>query len=182
MRIRAGRSLGGLAQRRDVAGGNETTAMPGQVDWPSLTSLTEPSCSSSRGGARDGCKRRDARRPRGRRLTVALPLDVVGELHRQRSKLRVRTTAKCRILERLTASPEQATPWRRVGTSQIRRESNAICGRVCLPRRCPPSGAKPPGPALTFRRADPAPPVGWARVSYRSARECPAPATRAVIG
>jgi hypothetical protein len=45
------------------------------------------------------------------------------ELHRQRSKLRVRTTAKSRILDRLTASPEQAIQRRRVGTSQIRRES-----------------------------------------------------------
>ena len=41
------------------------------------------------GGARPGDdrKRRDARWPRGRRLTVALPLDVVGELDRPRSKI-----------------------------------------------------------------------------------------------
>jgi hypothetical protein len=44
-------------------------------------------------------------------------------LHRQRSKLRVRTTAKSRILHRLTASLEQAIQRRRVGTSQIRRDS-----------------------------------------------------------
>ena len=71
----------------------------------------------------NGRKRRDARWPRGRRLTVALPPDAVGELRRQRSKLRVRTTAKSRILDRLTASPEQAIRRRRIGTSQIRRES-----------------------------------------------------------
>ncbi len=71
----------------------------------------------------DGCKRRDVRWPLGRRLTVALPLDVVGESHRQRSKLHVRTAAKSRILDRMTASPEQAIQRRRVGTSQIRRES-----------------------------------------------------------
>ena len=70
----------------------------------------------------DGCKRRDARWPRGRRLTVALPLDIVGELHRQRSKSSVRTTAKSRILDRLTASPERAIQRRHVGTSQIRRK------------------------------------------------------------
>ncbi len=60
---------------------------------------------------------------RGRRPTVAVPLDAVGESHRQRSKLRVRTTAKSRILDRLTASPEQAIQRRRVGTSQIRRKA-----------------------------------------------------------
>jgi hypothetical protein len=43
---------------------------------------------------------------RGRRLTVVLPLDVVGELHRQRSKSHVRITAKSRILDRLTTSSE----------------------------------------------------------------------------
>jgi hypothetical protein len=89
-----------LAQRRDVAGGNET-AVRGQVTT-----------------VNDGM-----RWPRGRRLTVALPLDGVGELHRQPSKLHVRTTAKSRILDRLTASSEQAIHRSRVGTSQIRRES-----------------------------------------------------------
>ena len=47
---------------------------------------------------------------------------MVGELHRQRSKFHVRTTANSRILGRLTASPEQAIQRRRVGTSQIRQE------------------------------------------------------------
>jgi hypothetical protein len=37
-------------------------------------------------------------------------------------QIAVRTTAKSRILDRLTASPEQAIQRRRVGTSQIRRE------------------------------------------------------------
>ena len=76
------------------------------------------------GSARPGDdrKRRDGRWPRGHRLTVARPLDVVGKLQRQRFKLRVGTTAKCRILDRLTASPEQAIQRRRVGTSQIRWE------------------------------------------------------------
>jgi hypothetical protein len=49
------------------------------------------------------------------------PLDLVGELHRQRSKLRVRTTAKSRILDRLTASPEQAIQRHRTEQSQIHR-------------------------------------------------------------
>jgi hypothetical protein len=89
-----------LAQRRDVAGGNET-AVRGQ-----LTTVN------------DGM-----RWPRGRRLTVALPLDGVGELHRQPSKLHVRTTAKNRILDHLTASSEQAIQRHRVEPSQIRPDS-----------------------------------------------------------
>jgi hypothetical protein len=87
--------------KRDVAGGNET-AVPGRV-------------TTANDGMRGGL--------RGRRLTVALPLDVVGELHRQRSKSHVRTTAKSRILDRLTASSEQAIQRRRVEPSQIRRDS-----------------------------------------------------------
>jgi hypothetical protein len=89
-----------LAQRRDVAGGNET-AVRGKVTT-----------------VNDGM-----RWPRGRRLTVALPLDGVGELHRQPSKLHVRTTAKSRILDQLTASSEQASQRDRVEPSQIRPDS-----------------------------------------------------------
>jgi hypothetical protein len=89
-----------LAQRRDVASGNET-AVPGQVTT-----------------VNDGM-----RWPCGRRLTVALPLDGVGELHRQPSKLHVRTTAKSRILDQLTASSEQASQRDRVEPSQIRPDS-----------------------------------------------------------
>jgi hypothetical protein len=90
-----------LAQRRDVAGGNET-AVRGQVT-----------------AANEGM-----RWSRDRRLTVALPLDVVGELHRQRSKLHVRTTAKSRILDRVTAyrtGNPAASRWNIADSPRVKR-------------------------------------------------------------
>ena len=83
--------------------------------------------SSARPG--DGCKRRDARLPRGRRLTVAIPLDIVGELHRQRSNLRVRDTAKSRILDRPTAPPEQAIQIRRKSERNMQPGRGLVCAR-----------------------------------------------------
>jgi len=78
--------MGRLAQRRDVAGRNET-AVQGQV----TTANDE-----MRGGLA------------ARRLTVALPLYVVGELHRQHSKLRVRTLQRARPPDGLTRTGNPA--------------------------------------------------------------------------
>ena len=61
--------------------------------------------------------------------TGAFPLDVVGELHRQRSKLRVRTTAKRAEFSTAGGLTRTGSQRRHVGTSQIRRESTALCSR-----------------------------------------------------